>query len=174
MLIRELKNPFTDDYTNIKEYIIGYNFPWYHEISTRTNGVSFLSHVILERPSENFPVSVRRTDDVFFSNVVKLLKDIFELNSIPLNAFLRINLNYTFYYGGGAGCSPHYDHDFAHKNFLIYLTDAHGPTVVINKENNQEEHFHPKEDSIILFDGEHYHYQPDPGERRIVLVATYI
>jgi hypothetical protein len=174
MTIRELKNPFTEEYIQIKGIILGKEFSWYHEVSTQNNGINFLSHMVLERPSKDFPSFRVRTNDIFYNLVVKSLKDIFKFNSIDLNAFLRINVNYTFYTGGGEACEIHTDHVFPHKNFLLYLTDSHGPTVAVDKENNREEYFHPKEDAIILFDGKHYHYQPDPGERRIVLVATYI
>ena len=110
----------------------------------------------------------------YFDQAYRILLEILKYNDLHINYFLRINANITHNYGSGIACSPHYDHDFPHKNLLIYLNQASGPTVVINNENKTEEYFHPKEDAIITFEGKHYHYQPNVGERRIVLVATYL
>ena len=62
---------------------------------------------------------------------------------------------------------PHTDHDFPHKNMLIYLTDAGGSTFVEGEE------FAPEEDDVIIFQGEHWHELPKQ-KRRVVLVMTYI
>ena len=57
--------------------------------------------------------------------------------------------------------------DFPHKNMLIYLNDSDGDTVCGN------DRYSPKEDAIIEFEGEHYHYLPSK-DKRVVLVVTYI
>ena len=62
---------------------------------------------------------------------------------------------------------PHMDHEFPHKNMLIYLTDAGGSTIVEGEE------FAPEEDDVIIFEGMHWHKLPKK-ERRVVLVMTYI
>ena len=62
---------------------------------------------------------------------------------------------------------PHVDHNFPHKNMLIYLTDAGGSTFVEGEE------FAPEEDDVIIFEGIHWHELPKK-ERRVVLVMTYI
>ena len=63
--------------------------------------------------------------------------------------------------------SLHTDHDFPHKNMLIYLTDAGGNTFV------EDEKFAPEEDDVIIFEGLHWHQLPK-HKRRVVLVMTYI
>tara|TARA_E500000305_G_C3918924_1_gene187134 strand:- start:111 stop:716 length:606 start_codon:yes stop_codon:yes gene_type:complete len=62
---------------------------------------------------------------------------------------------------------PHTDHNFPHKNMLIYLTDSGGSTFVEGEE------FAPEEDDVIIFEGMHWHELPKE-ERRVVLVMTYI
>ena len=62
---------------------------------------------------------------------------------------------------------PHEDHEYPHKNMLIYLTDAGGSTFVEGEE------FAPEEDDVIIFEGIHWHELPKK-ERRVVLVMTYI
>jgi hypothetical protein len=173
MLIQELKNPITENYITLKNSILSESFPWYSKITTReSQGTTFYSHMFLKRPSEKNPFSEIVSN--YFDQAYRILLEILKYNNLHINYFLRINANITHNYGSGIACSPHYDHDFPHKNLLIYLNQASGPTVVINPENKTEEYFHPKEDAIITFEGKHYHYQPDVGERRIVLVATYL
>jgi hypothetical protein len=174
MIIKELINPLTEEYLNLREHILGENFPWYcSSTSSTSKGIMFFSHCLLRRPDTEFP-SPRISSNQYYEHVVPVLRDIFNHNNILVNSIMRININCTLNVGGGMACPLHCDHEFKHKNLLIYLNDSTGPTVVINGETEKEEHFYPKQDIIIKFEGRHYHYQPNIGERRIVLVATYI
>lgn len=173
MIIKELKNPFTEEYYELKNNIFSDNFPWFLEVTTNNEyGKFFFSHIIVKRPDKKIPVS--KINSNYFDSTINVLNQIVEHNDLNVNSFLRINVNLTVNHGGGISCSPHYDHDFEHKNLLIYLNESSGPTVVIDSENKNKEYFHPKKDVIITFEGEHYHYQPNVGEKRVVLVATYI
>jgi hypothetical protein len=174
MLIKELKNPLTEEYLSLKQTIFSNEFPWYAGNTTDGLGAFatfFYSHTILLRPTISWPVSRPISDHVVVTT--KILKEILNYNDIEINYFIRININDTFNSGGGLACDPHVDHDFPHKNLLIYLNNSSGPTVVIDPRTNQEEYFHPQEDVIITFEGKHCHYQPDIGKRRTVLIATY-
>lgn len=174
MAISILKNPLTEDYFNFKKIIFSNGFPWYSGHTTDGLGefaTFFYSHTILQRPTISWPVSRPVCDHA--EATIKLLKEILNYNDIDVNYFVRINVNETINSGGGLACDPHVDHDFPHKNLLIYLNNSSGSTVVIDPRTNQEEYFSPQEDVIITFEGKHYHYQPDIGKRRTVLVATY-
>ena len=57
------------------------------------------------------------------------------------------------------------DHTFPHFNFIVYLTNSGGNTIV------EEDTHEPIEDQPIIFTGWHYMQLPKK-ERRIVLVAT--
>ena len=61
----------------------------------------------------------------------------------------------------------HVDHSFPHRNIIMYLTDAGGDTVV------NDEVYSPKEDGVIMFEGEHYHHFP-MKDARIDFVDTYL
>jgi hypothetical protein len=173
MIIKELKNPLTQQYYSFKNIISGTDFPWFYSTTTRYElATPYFAHPFVQSPEKNSPIP--KINYQYFDIVIQILKDIQICNDLNINCFLRICANYTFNWGGGFACDPHHDHKFPHKNLLIYLNQSSGPTVVINPENNSEEYFHPKEDSIILFEGMHYHYQPNVGEKRMVLVATYI
>jgi len=60
---------------------------------------------------------------------------------------------------------PHIDHRFPHKNIIVYLTNSGGNTII------EEVPYEPKEDDVLIFEGEHYIEKPK-ASRRIVLVST--
>jgi hypothetical protein len=178
MVIKELKNPLTKKYFEFKNIVINQNFPLYFKNTGKPGdgddfSRSYLSHDILHRPgaSTHYIPEIRSN---YFDIVVDILRDIFEYNDVKIHSFLRINLNCSLNWGGGLSCGIHVDHEFPHKNLLIYLNQSSGPTVVVNPKNNSEEYFHPKEDAIILFEGKHSAYQPNIGEKRFVLIVTFV
>jgi hypothetical protein len=175
IMIKELKNPVTEKYINFKNLIFSGEFPWYIKTTTSfgPNGKNYYSHSFLQRPSES-GFSISKITSNFFDDALETLSEIAIYNNLYVNYFLRINANTNYNQGGSFACDPHYDHAFPHKNLLIYLSQSSGATVVIDPQSKIEEYFHPREDAIITFEGEHYHYQPNIGEKRVVLVATYV
>jgi len=173
MILKELKNPITEKYLELKKCILSRNFPWFYDVTTPLEeGIPFFSHTVLARPTEQ--LLAPKINSNYFDLAIEVLSQIIKYNNLEVNSFMRINANLVISHGGGVACDKHCDHMFPHKNLLIYLNQASGPTVSINSYDNIEEYFHPKEDAIITFEGEHYYYQPNIGEKRIVLVATYI
>ena len=63
---------------------------------------------------------------------------------------------------------PHYDHEFPHKNLLIYFSDTNGGYTMVD-----DERYDGEENDVIIFDGLHYNKPPSKG-RRIVLITTFI
>ena len=61
----------------------------------------------------------------------------------------------------------HVDHNFPHKNLLIYLTNAGGRTIVGNEAHD------PKEDDIVMFPGFMHCVETSHTKNRVVLVATF-
>jgi hypothetical protein len=173
MAIKKLKNPLTEEYFALKQNIFSSEFPWYiHPNTAGEYKKDIFMHGVVKRPKREFNVPLITSRH--FDLINRVLIQIFEHNNLDVNVVLRIVINLSINYGGGPACDPHYDHRFPHKNLLIYLNDSSGATVVIDSETNKEEYFHPQEDAIVTFEGEHYHYQPNVGEKRVVLVATYI
>lgn len=81
---------------------------------------------------------------------------------------LRINFNLTFPCGDKPSI-PHVDHNFPHKNMLIYFTDTGGDTIIGG------DNFTPKEDDIIVFNSDWLHCNMTPKSgRRVVMVTTFI
>ena len=161
-VMKQLKNPLTDEYYQLKNLVLGKEFPWFHETNPR-DSFYFYSHVFLERPTERslFPAVRSEYVDLFHT----VIQQIFKHNNIPIDIIYRMNANAV---DAGKGCTTaHTDHDFPHQNLIIYLTDAGGETIVKGSRPKP-----PLEDDIATFSGIHCHMMPKK-KRRVVLIAPY-
>ena len=168
-MIQKLDNPLTSDYIDLKNFILSIDFPWFRLPNTTLNikddGISFFTHTFLERPESNIGYS--RANSPYIDGCLKVLHQIVSYNDVEFNYFIRASVNLV------SPCSivkrtvEHCDHQFPHKNILIYLSETDGDTVV------DGENFSPQEDCGIIFTGKHYHYTPTDKDR-IVLVGTFI
>ena len=176
-MLKTLINPKTEEYQAFKKEVLSQNFAWRwfpstlnfnleKETSSEFTEVGIYYHTLLYRPDaddgQGFPLAA--SPHVSFA--AKIIKDILLENEIKLTCILRISTNCVHALKEVVKTPPHYDHEFEHKNFLIYLNDSSGDTFV------EGERSICKEDKVILFSGKHYHETPLEG-RRIVLVATF-
>jgi len=175
----QLNNPLTEEYNILKKEILSPNFPWYWNEATIDGNVSdgmentpHFGHVVVKRPNDYgdesrclFPKVTSQYSEI--CNLV--LNQIFDFNEIKVNCVYRISFNLTLALSDKP-IPKHYDHNFPHKNLLIYFSNSGGKTVCLESEKKSHD---PKEDEIIVFEGLHYHYLPKT-DRRVVLVATYI
>ena len=189
-MLNSLSNPKTPHYEEFKKWALGPQFFWtWHEeggvslqhlakagiskkfyptIENEDNqNVPFYTRTFIRRPEIRKYPSVDQADPSEVDNVVKVLSEIFEHNNLPLHSLLRLSVNACHPEKEIISSYPHYDHDFPHKNLIIYLTDAGGSTFVDGEEHN------PKEDDVIHFTGQHYHKTPAEN-RRVILVATMV
>lgn len=145
-------------FTKIKEKKINF---YLSENATRENDNGFhFCCEILNRAGE------KSEDYSFFKS---LLTSILKKNNLKLKKIFRIAINITFYNGFVYEVPLHLDHNFPHKQLLLYLKDSTGDTVIpsINKSIT------PKENKAIIFDGiEHKHIFPD-NRIRMVCVFTF-
>lgn len=174
-MITKLKNPFTESYLNFKELILSNNFPWfYNQLSTCSKSnkkgyinTPFYNHAFLARPdsgSSKYP----RVNSDNFNQAYYVLNEIFDHNNIHNECFIRISANSIEPVREKFFSIPHIDHNFPHKNIILYFTSAGGKTFV------GDEFHDPKEDDIIMFDGLEHYLESPIEKRRIVLVATFI
>ena len=178
MIIKELKNPLTKEYNELKEYILGTQMAWHWKPDcvpgSKNLPIEFLSHSVLERsdPSDGhlYPKTYSSTIDL----CEHVLWQIFSYNDILPNTILRINFNLTLQSCQKTSTSPHTDHLLEHKNLIIYLNESDGETVMCDESDNDLEFSEPKEDKIITFSGRHYHLLPMKNKRRVVMVCTFI
>lgn len=176
-----LKNPKTENYSILKETVLSNKLPWYYfsesvldveSDNSKYENAEFFSHCVIKRPDSKclFPSVVSESSE-FVGNV---LKEIFTYNDIDVSCIFRINFN-CMYRTSDKRTIPHLDHEFPHKNLLIYLNSFDNGETIIFGEDGKEYLHKPKEDDIITFGGNlHCNEHPFPGQRRIVLVTTYI
>ena len=175
--IIQLKNPRTETYQQCKSLVFDENFPWYFTKKTvpihsnydrsKHTEISFFAHGLLTRPhystGHRYPVP----ESEYLEYYERMLMEIFECNNIQVGCIFRMCLNLVCPCSGVQLTVPHQDHIYPHKNILVYFTDAGGETYCESDVHD------PREDDIIIFEGEHYHKLPEK-DARIVFVATYL
>ena len=171
-MIKVLENPKTCNYFDFKNTILSFRFPFFYEkestrfeVSGHSN-ISYYVHEIIKRPERN-NLLIPEVVSPFIADATLLAQEILNHNNIKYSTFLRMCVNAVHPFSEVLTTVPHTDHDYDHKNLIVYLTSAGGKTIVGG------ESYDPVEDGAIIFDGEHYHETPK-SERRVVLVATYI
>jgi hypothetical protein len=178
-MIEELKNPLTREYLAFKNEIFTTQFPWYWNEDSVINdnkneSVPFLGHSILQRPCDINEYFIFPNPNSTYTQITNIILDqIFQHNKINLNCVFRINVNLTIPIPNADSTKIHVDHEFPHKNLLIYLNNSDGNTILCDENDNDIDLSGPKEDKIILFEGKHYHYLPSKS-RRVVLVCTFM
>tara|TARA_B100000287_G_C20189947_1_gene605733 strand:- start:56 stop:592 length:537 start_codon:yes stop_codon:yes gene_type:complete len=178
-MIRVLENHKTEAYLNIKNRAINDLAYFWDESSTHGDDPSpsgkyenfgFYSHALIMRAESGSPFT--RNNSGLVDVAAGVVEEILVSNNIKINYICRMTINCVHPTKSNKYSIPHVDHDFPHKNLLIYFTDSGGETVVESVLGNKKHY--PKEDDVIMFDGvKHYHRPPKEG-RRIVLVTTFV
>jgi hypothetical protein len=190
-----LKNPKTDAYCKFKSFVLSNDFPWFYyprvydttwdfhlkgvvpEDKIRAfnyEDVPFFSHNFLCRPMSETKYPTVNSNHLKMAE--KVINEILDYNKITVNCFFRINANLVLPMKGHKKTIPHIDHYWKHNIFFMYLTDAGGETVCVDKNLNEKLIFNPKEDSLMLLkatDTLHYHYLAEK-KRRVIIQASHI
>jgi len=172
----EDKNFLTDnDKKYIHENILNLNtLPLYWNDRTGpapTDNQPFLSHVLIAR-DRNEKISPH-TD--FFINV---LNTFCKKNKIKIEKIFRGCINLTFTLASNIKNTKgiiHKDHNFPHKQFILYLNNSDGRTILL-KNKKPWKKIKPHMFKAICFDGlnEHYAETPLKNQKRIIVVMTFI
>ena len=173
-MFKQLHNPKTDFYREFKDLVLGNRFTWYWIDKSHGNqhfdvGENFgnFSHTFLERPEHS--VLYPKPNSSLLESAHRLFVEIAIANNINAKVIYRINANLTIPLdSGNIHGPPHTDHEFPHKNMIVYLTNCNSGSTIIDGQ----EPFYGKEDDVIIFDGEHQAGCPKFG-RRVVLVYTF-
>jgi hypothetical protein len=180
--------------THIEEFVLSHQFPWYYQgqqtfyenknfipadVRPHIEYVNspFFSHTLLIR-SEN-PIDHHSRKIKEFSAHYEFFFEIFHRwtveNNINYTKIFRANLNQTWF-NGHLHTEPHLDHEWSHKNFIMYLTDFdEGQTILFSDDFQTLFYLTPKKYTAISFNYRyHAHRFPKVGQRRVVFVVTYI
>ena len=180
-MITELKNPITNEYKNLKEFVLTTNFPWYYHDQTVPNQKNkdfpFFSHGLLSRAAheiegKKYPAIPKKNSN-YFEKFYFVLKEILDFNNINFDVIYRMNLNLVLH-NSLRESLPHTDLKLPHKVVIVYLNSfKNGRTVVFDKDDKK--YFsEPKEDGAIIFDGKFNHCAEPPAldEKRLIMVAN--
>jgi hypothetical protein len=166
-----------DHINTINKTILGSNFPFYFQnySTIESTNSSALCHTVLNRIEE------RKKDELYNSEFGEFFYDILktfcEKNNIKFEKVLRISVNFTFN-NGIEKCPIHKDHNFPHKQLLLYINDPldkNSKTIILDDdEKTVLKEIIPEKYKAVCFDNKpHFHYFPKVGER-IVVVFTFI
>jgi hypothetical protein len=167
----------SDVYNELKSIILGEDFPWFWVDNTcvghyatqqsEANNFSFFSHVLLERPGTT--TMYPRPCSNLLPQAETVFREICDSKNIIPDVLYRANVNLVLPSTDRTASPLHRDHDFPHKNMIVYLTDCNGgPTMVHGQED-----YYGKEDEVYIFEGLHQ-MKPPTSDRRVVLVYTFI
>ena len=127
------------------------------------NGFHFINHILkLEEKEKNTLKQHEKLIDIF--------RFFLQKNKIKINTLFRVAINITFNNGFVYKCPIHTDHNFEHRQVILYLNDAVGDTIICNKNKEPVIISKPEKYKAIVFDKQpHYHYFPNYGLRAIAV-----
>ena len=182
MFLIEDKNFLTEEQkSDLNNYVLGNNdkkivsqIPYFIQPdATPKEGVlpfPLLTHVLIHRPED-------RTDEKLFNSeygsfFLDMVKNFFKKNNINYKGILRLCLNFTFN-NGYKKSRVHVDHEYTHKQLIVYLNNCDPKSYTVIKNNKKEIKIRPEKYKGVCFDGvKHYHISPTYNYR-LVLVCTF-
>ncbi len=173
MIIKECINFLSNNSkSNIDSIMADSNFPYYMSSSHQENlEYPYLSHIVLKRPEER---NHKDFNSPYANLFLNILKEFENKNNIKVNQLLRIAINLTFNFGK-KNSFTHKDHEFDHKQLIIYLNDCdkNAKTVILNDDKKIIKKITPEKFKGVLFDScHHYMIYPKKGYR-VIAVYTF-
>jgi hypothetical protein len=178
----------------IDNFIMGPHFPWFYQ-NQQTFGDEesipvqikpylqhhngpFLSHTLLYRTEdETIKHTERPAKEIssHFEFFLEIFHRFMTENQLHYTNIFRANLNLTWHCSQYHS-SPHLDHTWPHKNFILYLTDSRQGHTIIWPDDFSASYMIPCVKFTATTFDQHWHAQkyPEQNIKRVVLVITYI
>lgn len=160
----------------INKILLSPNFPYYLNLFSvdKDDDNAYLSHSILNRPEERKPGEVFKS--AYADQAVDIFKTFIIKNRINTEELLRCTINLCFKTKNKT-CVVHNDHDYKHKQLIIYLNDPidkTSKTILLNEKQDKIIHrITPKQYKGVCFDScPHYFYFPKK-DIRVAIVYTF-
>lgn len=176
--IEKFKNALTDkELQFIEDGVLGDSFPWFYQKRSipknkkfSKQSYPFFSHNLMLRAE-----SKGNNPGIINSEFFDMFFNIFNRNCKSHKHLLRMSLNLTSYNNTEYG-DIHVDHDFDHKNMIIYLNKfSNGSTFLFDKNFNKTDEIKSDHNTGCIFPGLlHSQGFCNVGESRLILVATYV
>jgi len=175
MLFIEGKCLLTTTHLDFLHNVIDFNFPWFfqREKNLDESAFYFLVHTLMHRNPDKLPIT-GSINSPFYDTCIDIFKNFCAEHNVEVNTIFRAAFNSTLH-------SPyrrtriHTDHDFEHKNFILYVNEfTQGQTCIFDKDHNLVKQVEPELHKAVIFSGEpHAHNFCSLNERRIILVITF-
>jgi hypothetical protein len=182
----------------IKKNVLGGNFPWFWKSSQMFNteffynkhfpdwfrpyleqyNPQFFSHALLPvATNSNQSHLTRQAGELspYYEFFIELFHRFMSENNLQYTKIYRAALNFNWY-NDLTHTEPHVDHAWPHCNFIMYLNTCDAGQTLIWPDDFSITNFVPCiEYTAVTFNQQwHAHRFPEPGQRRVVFVVTYI
>lgn len=173
--IIEDKTFLNDNQKKLLENVLGQEFPFYYTPSALDgDDISYMSHTILRRPE----LRAERENGInspyydFFKNI---LEDFCKKNNVLLSEILRICVNLTLPTAKKSS-GIHIDHDFKHKQLILYLTDNNEAFTHILEDDKTTiiKSIKPEKYKAVCFTDKFHYVDLPTTKRRVVVVFTFV
>ena len=110
-------------------------FPWYVLPRPVSDNYPCMSHVLLPRYDYANNTGFKINSDLY-EPMLHIIEGICKKHKIKIKRILRAQFNLTWKFKGKYS-TPHFDHDFPHKNIIIYLNKfTKGSTYLFKEKYN--------------------------------------
>ena len=163
-LIKEGKNFLTKEHKKTIQKLLEQNQLSFYMGPAFEQGTNYpyLSHTVLKRPedrtADDMTYPSKYTKENQFNSIhadifLEILLAFCDKYKIKINKVFRINVNLTFNIGTKK-CPSHVDHEFDHKQLIIYLNDCDkdAKTIMLDENNKISHEITPEKYKGVLFD----------------------
>tara|TARA_B100000683_G_C12293640_1_gene475095 strand:- start:222 stop:773 length:552 start_codon:yes stop_codon:yes gene_type:complete len=182
-MIKEYQVNLTKEQEQFIEWVVnGEDFPLFSWFSDTAAGIDggkkinpIFAHTLRTRGSDHTKDVWGTPNSDYVERFEGIFKDFCKENNIKWDRILRSAVNFTTHQPKDSECFIHRDHEFPHRNFLMYLNEwTSGETQFFDDERRLIKIVHPQKYKAVVSDSElHTQGYCDPHQRRVVLVVTF-
>ena len=175
MFFIEGKCSLTEKQLIFLQYVLSSEFPWFYckEKNYDQSTFWFLIHSLMHRNESYIPIT-GNVNSPHYGICIEIFKSFCAQHNIKANTIFRAALNSTLHSSFGR-TRIHTDHDFEHKNFILYINEFNdGQTCIFDNNDNLIKQVEPELHKAMVFSGEpHAHNLCSANQRRVVLLITF-
>lgn len=150
------------------QHVLSDKFPWFkgYDSPAESNRLPMFCHELRKRTGE--------INSSAYDICEKIFLKFCQQNNIPVKRTFRAAINLNIHHEG-VHTFIHRDHEFEHKNFIMYLSQASGDTYIFDDDENVIARIKPELYKGLVFGGlKHAAGFCKVEEYRYILVFTFI
>jgi hypothetical protein len=169
-MINIIENQYrpTEEELDFLQHILTDKFAWFkgYDSPSETNRLPMFCHELKKRNGE--------INSSAYGICERIFLNFCQQNDIDVDRIFRAAINLNIHHEG-VHTFIHTDHEFEHKNFIMYLSQASGDTYIFDDDENVIASIKPELYKAVVFDGlKHAAGFCKVEEYRYVLVFTFI